>query len=159
MPRWGIAMRIFIDTNVLYDIVSRRKPFAESSLKLLYMQEFGDAELWAAPQSYLDVFYVGCHMKLMPPDALQNALNAYTAKISICATTQQDIQNASSAGWSDMEDALIGISCKKVVADYFITRDKSQQGFKTLGIPVYDPEGFFNMLECDMGITYEDLPW
>ena len=44
--RWGNAMRVFVDTNVLFDILAQRKPFFESAEKLVIMQMFGDAELW-----------------------------------------------------------------------------------------------------------------
>ncbi|MBQ1449311.1 MAG: hypothetical protein IIZ12_00040, partial [Eggerthellaceae bacterium] len=51
-------MLVFIDTNLLFDILAQREPFFESAEKLVIMQMFGDAELWCAPQSLLDVSYV-----------------------------------------------------------------------------------------------------
>lgn len=149
-------MRIFLDTNVLYDIVSRRQPFARSSLTLLVMRAFEDAELWTAPQSFLDVYYVGCRQKILPPDRLQAVLGLYAEKINVCTVSHEDMGRACAAGWNDMEDALIGILCKKVAADYLITRDARQPGFATLGVPAFDPEGFFAMLERDEGVAYAD---
>ena len=35
-------MRIFADTNVLFDIFAQREPFKESSYKLMIMQMFDD---------------------------------------------------------------------------------------------------------------------
>ena len=37
-------MRIFVDTNVLFDIFAQREPFRDSAYKLIAMQLFGDAE-------------------------------------------------------------------------------------------------------------------
>lgn len=149
-------MRIFVDTNVLFDVFAQREPYRESSSKIIAMQVFGDAELWAAPQSYLDIFYV--LSKANQPDALQSALHASLQKVNLCATEHEDVSAALLAGWDDAEDALIGVLCGKVGADYLLTRDERQAGFKSLGIPAMTPEGFFSCLEREQGIVYEGIP-
>ena len=40
-------MRIFADTNVLFDIFAQREPFKESSYKLMIMQMFDDVEIYS----------------------------------------------------------------------------------------------------------------
>ena len=146
-------MRVFVDTNVLFDIIAQREPFFEASSKLLVMQAFGEAELWAAPQSYLDIFYI--LSKQQPAETVQNALARSLRRINLCTTGHDDVLGAFTAGWDDAEDALIGSSCKKVGADYLVTRDAEQQGFKTLGIPALSPEEFFTTLEREHGVVYD----
>ena len=146
-------MRIFVDTNVLFDIIAQREPFFAASRKLLMMQAFGDAELWAAPQSYLDISYI--LGKTQPADRLQHSLATSLSRINLCTTSHEDVLSALQSGWNDAEDALIGISCRKSNADYLLTRDSKQQGFQHLGIPSYAPEDFFAMLESEFNITYE----
>lgn len=150
-------MRIFADTNVLFDIFAQRAPYVASARKLMIMQAFGDAEIWAAPQSYLDIFYV--LRKARPEADVQRALAASLDRINLCTTSHEDVRKACAAGWDDVEDALVGLSCKKVAADYLLTRDESQAGFKTLGIPSLTPEAFFEMLENDLQVTYDEIEW
>ena len=148
-------MRIFADTNVLFDLFAQREPFVESARKIMIMQAFGDAEVWAAPQSYLDIFYV--LRKTNPAEEVQRALDASLERINLCTTSHDDVRNACRAGFNDVEDALIAGSCKKVGADYLLTRDENQQGFKGLGIPALTPEAFFEMLSEEQGVTYDTI--
>lgn len=148
-------MRVFVDTNVLFDILAQRKPFLESAEKLVIMQMFGDAELWCAPQSLLDVSYV--LGKVRPAAELHAALGKVLERINLCATTHDDMKAACCAGWDDLEDALIGVLCKKVSADYLLTRDAKQDGFKGLGIPSLTPEEFFSLLEVERNLRYSAI--
>ena len=143
-------MRIFIDTNVLFDVFAQREPFWKASQKLLVMQAFGDAELWAVPQSYLDIFYV--LKKARPAAELQSALAKSLERINLCSTEHSDVLAACSAGY-----ALIGIAAKKVSADYLLTRDERQPGFQQLGIPALTPEAFFEHMNTKHGITYDTI--
>ena len=148
-------MRIFVDTNILFDVFAQRQPFFEASRKLLIMQACGDAELWAALQSYLDIFYI--LKKVRPADEVQQALTHSLNRINLCTTGHEDMMAACMAGWDDMEDALIGVSCRKANVDCLVTRDDKQRGFKMLGIPALTPEELFVMLEREQGIIYGSI--
>lgn len=149
-------MRIFADTNVLFDIFAQREPFRESSFKLIVMQMFGNVEIWTAPQSYLNIFYV--LSKTQPVSDLQNAMLKSLERVNICTTGHANMQAALQAEWNDLEDALIAESCKSIAADYLLTRDKKQEGFRNLGIPTLTPEEFFDVTEKEHGIAYGEIP-
>ena len=148
-------MRIFADTNVLFDIFAQREPFRESAYKLMIMQMFGDAEIWTAPRSYLNIFYV--LKKAQPASEVQKALDASLERINLCTTKHSDVREALQMGWDDAEDALIAVSCKQVSADYLVTRDKEQKGFESLGMPVLSPEELFERIEEEFGIRYAEI--
>ena len=148
-------MRIFLDTNVLFDLFAQREPFFEATEKLFIMQAFGDAELWAAPQSYLDIFYV--LNKGDSSEGLQSALGKSLERVNLCATDHSDMVAACTAGWNDVEDALIGIAAKKVDADYLLTRNEKQPGFNTLGIPALSPEDFLTHLRTEFNVSYDSV--
>ncbi len=149
-------MRIFADTNVLFDIFAQREPFRESAFKLIVMQMFGDVEIWTAPQSYLNIFYV--LSKTQPASDLQNAMLKSLERVNICTTGHANMQAALQAEWNDLEDALIAESCKSIAADCLLTRDKKQEGFRNLDIPALTPEEFFDMVEREHGIAYGEIP-
>ena len=148
-------MRIFADTNVLFDIFAQREPFKESSYKLMIMQMFDDVEIWTAPQSYLNVFYV--LKKAQSASDVQKALFASLEHVNICTTGHADVQAALQAGWDDVEDALIALSCKNLAADYLLTRDEKQEGFKHMDIPSLTPEEFLEMWEKERGVLYDEI--
>ena len=148
-------MRIFADTNVLFDVFAQREPFKQASYKLIIMQMFGDVEIWTAPQSYLNIFYV--LQKAQPAADVQKALLASLEHVNLCTTSHADMQTALQAGWDDVEDALISTSCKNLAADYLLTRDKKQAGFAHLGIPALTPEEFFDLWEKEHGIIYDEI--
>ena len=148
-------MRIFADTNVLFDIFAQREPFREASAKLMIMQMFGDVEIWTASQSYLNVFYV--LRKAQPAADVQKALAASLEHVNLCTTSHMDMQSALEAGWDDPEDALIAISCKNLSADFLLTRDKRQEGFKHIGIPALTPEAFFDLWKETYNVSYDEI--
>ena len=140
---------------MLFDIFAQREPFRETSYKLMIMQMFGDAEIWAAPQSYLDIFYV--LKKAQPQSAVQNALSASLDRVNVCTTSHEDMKAALDAGWDDAEDALIAICSKNVSADYLLTRDVKQEGFKQLDIPALTPKEFLAHIEQEYGLLYSEI--
>ena len=148
-------MRIFADTNVLFDVFAQREPFRAASYKLMIMQMFGDAEVWTAPQSYLNIFYV--LKKAQPAADVQKALAASLGHVNICTTSHSDMQAALQAGWDDVEDALMAISCKNLAVDYLLTRDEKQEGFNRMGIPALTPEEFFELWQEEHGVIYDEI--
>lgn len=148
-------MRVFVDTNVLFDIFAQREPFRKASCKLMIMQMFGDVEIWTAPQSYLNIFYV--MEKAQPASTVQKALAESLERINLSATRHSDVRAALEANWDDAEDALMAISCKNTGADYFLTRDKAQTGFKGIDTPVVTPEEFFALMEQEHGVMYDEI--
>jgi predicted nucleic acid-binding protein len=49
-------MNLLLDTNVLIDFIGRRAPFYEDAKHVIAAGYFGDAHLWMAAQSAMDVF-------------------------------------------------------------------------------------------------------
>ena len=148
-------MRIFVDTNVLFDVFAQREPFFEAAKKLFIMQAFGDAELWAAPQSYLDIFYV--LKREHPGTELHAALGKSLERVNLCATEHADVAAACSAGWNDVKDALIAGAARKIGADYLLTRDENQPGFDALPFPALTPETFFDHLRSEFNVSYDEI--
>ena len=140
---------------MLFDIFAQREPFREAAFKLVVMQMAGDVEVWSAPQSYLNLFYV--LRKVQAVGAVQKALLRSLEHVNLCTTSHSDIREAFKAGWDDVEDALIAFSCKSVAADYLLTRDKKQARFEKLGIPALSPEEFFELVEREYGISYAEI--
>ncbi len=146
-------MRIFLDTNVLFDITAQRAPFAATANKLLIMNLFEDAELWVSAKSYTNLFYV--MRKSHDSASIQRAFLAGLQHFRVCGIDGDDIRRTAQLEWPDFEDGLISICAQKVKANYLLTRDAS--GFERSPVPAISPEEFFDKLEHDHGLVYEEI--
>ena len=146
-------MRIFLDTNVLFDITAQRAPFAATANKLLIMGVFDDAELWVSAKSYTDLFYV--MSKAHDSASIQRAFVAGLEHFKVCSVDGNDIRLAASREWPDFEDCLVSVCAEKVKADYLLTRDA--EGFGRSTTPALSPEEFFAGLERTHGLVYEEV--
>ncbi len=144
-------MRVLIDTNVLLDYFGRRMPFFSAWEKLRAMEAFGDAELWAAPQSFADVFYI-LNKKVNAAD-LQDAFVESLDFINVCNVGKAEVAEACTRSWDDYEDCLIALSAENIDAAYLLTRDRN--GFQHSKVPALSPNEFFAMLESDHGLVYD----
>lgn len=144
-------MRALIDTNVLLDYFGRREPFFSACEKLCAMQAFGDIELWAAPQSYADVFYI--LRKTVSSADLQRAFIESLDFINVCKVSHEEVAEASRRSWDDYEDCLIALCAENIDADYLLTRDEG--GFQAAKMPACSPDEFFSMLESEHGLVYD----
>lgn len=143
-------MRILIDTNILIDLYTSRRP-DNYAQKLLIMHEFGDAELWASAKSFTDIFYI--LSKHFENDRIYAAFDESFKWLNLCSVDGDDIRAAVNREWKDFEDCIISICAEKAKADFLLTRDKC--GFKNSKIKTMDPKAFFNYLESDLGIAYD----
>lgn len=146
-------MRALIDTNLLIDYFGRRMPYFSSWEKLMIMHAFEDIELWAAPQSFADAFYI--LRKQIDPHELQRAFNESLSFIKVCNVGTAEICEATKRSWNDYEDCLIALCAENIDADVLLSRD--QDGFKLAKTPVFSPEEFFEMIKDEYGIEYDLL--
>ena len=148
-----MSMRLLLDTNVLLDYYGRRAPFFEDAKRLRIAALFGDVELWAAAQSFTDAEYV--MRRFAPVEALRAMMTESLAFLSVGSSAAADVGEGIRSGWPDLEDFLVARCAERVQADYLLTRD--EKGFVQSAVPVLSPAGFFEMLEHDHGIVYDEV--
>jgi predicted nucleic acid-binding protein len=146
-------MRVFLDTCVLLDIISRRSGF-EESLKILVPQLFGDVELCVSSKSYTDIFFI--MNKHAESSQIQDAFLASEKYFNLCSVDSTMIAEAANRKWDDFEDCLIAIGAENVAADYLLTRDAN--GFKNSTVPAITPNEFMHVLKDNLQITYHYSP-
>lgn len=147
-------MDLFVDTNVLLDHFGNRPGYVENANRVLAMGLFQDARLWAAPQSFNDMFYI--LRKVVSPEAVQRAFAKSYTFINVCSIDGADMALAAERSWTDMEDCLIAICAEKVHARYLVTRD--EHGFGDSTVEVTSPEKLLALMEEEQGIAYDWIP-
>ena len=136
-------MKIFIDTNVIIDVLAQRQEFYKASLQAFKMCEVGKDKGFISALSLANIMYI-CR-KALSKDALQNAMQSLMQIFDVIPLTQKEIGKALSMDFSDYEDALQTLSAQNIKADYIITRNIKD--FINSPIPAITPENFLQLAE------------
>ena len=135
---------LFLDTNVIIDVLADRKPFSASSTTLFDYADRGKVNLFVSALSYSNIYYIirkSCSHKEML--SLLRDLDAIAETLDV---TRQIITNSLNGSFKDFEDSIqynTAVANKKM--DAIVTRDP--KGFKNDNIAVFTPEEALSMIE------------
>ena len=138
-------MRVFIDTNVLLDVLAKRKLFYENAAQIWNLAESGKIEALISVISFNNIYYVVRRVsdRKTAEQALQLMRNVFVA----VPLTVQILSQAMDAGFSDFEEAIQFHSAVHAGAARIITRDVDH--FPIADIPAISPAAFLAALESD----------
>jgi predicted nucleic acid-binding protein len=131
-------MKVFVDTNVLLDVLAKRKPFYSDAARIWSLAERGKIDAQISVISFNNVYYVvrRAANRQTAEEALLLMRNVFTA-IPLDAKV---LSQAIDAGFSDFEDAIQFHSAVFSSAEYLITRDAAH--FPVTALPVLSPAQF-----------------
>lgn len=136
-------MKLFIDTNVIMDLVENRTPFAHSASRIIHLGTTREHELFASDLTFANVVYMS--RKYMQYPVLIQMLSELRDVISVAGIGAAGIDFALAQNNRDFEDTLQYFSAKQIHADCIITRDKKDFAFPD--IPVYTPDEFLGLTD------------
>lgn len=135
---------LFLDTNVIIDVLANREPFSIVASKLLDYGDKGKINIYISALSYSNIYYIlrkTCSHKEMI--SLLKDIQAISTTVDV---TGEIISDAIDSGLKDFEDAIqlnTARSIKKIQA--IVTRDP--KGFKNSTISVLTPEEALGVIE------------
>ena len=139
-------MNIFIDTNVLVDVVSMRVPFFYDSYRGFARGSNGAGNrLLVSDLAICTMAYLV--RKQMDGDLLRSVLDNLQKHLSIVPVGPRAIADAIANFTKDFEDEVQYRAALAAHADILVTRDKD--GFVNAAIPVMTPAEF--LLKCGKG--------
>lgn len=113
--------KVFIDTNVLVDVVTARKqPHVPYSQELFAAAVNGEVELFVSALSVVTVVYVAKKYGLSEP-AVKSTLKTLLSFINVVDLTSGNIIDMLDSDWSDYEDSTQNESAKQIDADIIAT--------------------------------------
>ncbi|WP_417607919.1 type II toxin-antitoxin system VapC family toxin [Owenweeksia hongkongensis] len=129
-------MRIFLDTNVVYDFVSKRQPFYDAAALLIREAILKNYTIQISSLSVVNISYTTqkTHDTSMANLAVASMLQSF----ELTPINQQIIEEAHLSGWKDFEDAVQYFSAIQDNADVIITRN--QKDYEENKIPILNPE-------------------
>ena len=128
-------MKVFLDANVILDVLANREPFVSNSAAVLSLVESEKAEGFVAAHTVTTLFYL-LRREVGGAKARSILMDLFRV-VEIVAVDQDRIYQALAMDWDDFEDAVQASCAAKVEADYLLTRD--QEDFRGSHVPVLSP--------------------
>ena len=136
-------MKVFLDTNILIDYLSRREPFFEPAALLFQLGRNKKCQLYVASLSFATAsFILQSHYKTTHK-AIRELFNIITHMCFITAIDSRTIAEAITSDLEDYEDAMQYSAAKHASVDVIITRNTKD--FLNASIPVQTPTEFIEL--------------
>lgn len=135
-------MRLFLDTNVILDLILNRQPFFDDIAKIVTLSEKGKHKLVTSSVSFVNCNYIlGRSIK---KEKVTENLKIARLIFDIIDVSQTDIDKSLNSDFEDFEDGVQYYSALRNNCNYIITRDNKD--FKHSEIPVLAPSEFLKIL-------------
>ncbi len=135
--------RIFLDTNIVIDLLCEREPWFDDVAKVFDLGAKGKVELYCSSLTFATASYIMERKKMSAEDIF----NDLRILCNLCTPACVDagvIGSALKSSFRDFEDALQCYSAQTVSADCIVTRNKKD--FAYSAIPVYDLYEFLDLI-------------
>jgi predicted nucleic acid-binding protein len=131
-------MRVFLDTNILLDVLMNRPGLvAESEAAILRCESLG-AEMFVAWHGLATAYYLLRRGRTEAEAMLE--VDRILAWAQVASAGDAEARRARSLGFADFEDAMQAASAAACGADWILTRDLT--GFATSAVPSISPADF-----------------
>lgn len=135
-------MRVFLDTNIVLDLLMARKLFVENAQIIFQLGLNGEYEMWVSDITMVTVAYYAKKNRSIAE--MYAALNYLRSMLLISGAGQQAIDWALQLQNRDFEDAVQYYSAQNCGAEYIITRNK--QDYPLNQITVLTPDEFLRSI-------------
>ena len=137
-------MKLFLDINVILDVLAKREPWFEDSAAVLSLLETGEFDGIVAAHSVTTLFYLTS--KHLGQRRATARLLDLLKLVSVSPVDQDTILRGLALGWSDFEDALQMLCADTAGADYLVTRNP--RDFESDSISVVTPAQLLAILQA-----------
>jgi len=132
--------RIFLDTNVILDLLGERMPFYDAIAKVATLADQKKIILIVSPLSFTTVDYV--LNKYESSDSVLRKLRMFKILCEVCVVDEETIEKGLNSGFSNFEDAVQYFSALQANCSIIITRNGKD--FKKSTLPVMTAEEYLN---------------
>ena len=129
--------RVFLDTNVVIDLLDKREPFWKDAAALFTMAYNGQVELYISSLTYATASYL---LRKHGKEGTRALLGNLRELSKVTAVGETEVDLAMASAFDDYEDALQYFSAANAKVEAIVTRNKKD--FHTSGLPVMSPEEF-----------------
>jgi len=135
-------VNLFLDTNVLIDLIDKREPFYNDIAIIASMAENKDFKLAASSLSFVNTVYVVS--RSIEEKLVLEALKKFRIICDVSNVDEIVIDKSLISNFNDFEDAVQYFSALHHKSDIILTRNKKD--FKNSEIPTMTPSEFLASL-------------
>ncbi len=134
---------VFLDTNILMDILANRQPFYKTSSEIYKLGLRKKTAFFTSSNTILTLHYL--LKKFVTEENIRKALDEITEDIKIIPVDYNIIKKSLKSNHKDFEDAIQIVAAQSIVDMYcIVTRDLKD--YKNAEINVFTPDEFLNKL-------------
>lgn len=129
---------LFIDTNVLLDVLDHREPFYKDSAAIWSLAEKGKVRGYISAISFNNIYYI--LRKQQNHTVIRKTLCLLRDIFNIVTLDQRILNQAMDSNFKDFEDAIQYFSASRVSAECIVSRNLNH--YKTSEIPILTPSEY-----------------
>lgn len=134
--------RLFLDTNIVIDVLERREPFWHDAVRLFTMAYNKQVQLVVSPITYTTASFL---LRKHGPDGVRSLLSNFRQLSKVATTNERTVDDSLASQFKDFEDAMQYYTALKAKADIIITRNGKD--FATSKIPIMTVAEYLESLE------------
>lgn len=135
--------KLFIDTNIIIDLLGERVPYYESIAKIATLADKGKIKMVASAFSYPTVYYI--LSKFESSEKAKEKLRKFKIISEVSDLDEITIEKGLASDFRDFEDALQYHCALKADCNILLTRNAKD--FKESTIPVMSAEEFLQSIK------------
>ena len=134
--------KLFVDTNIVIDLLERREPFCNDAILLFTMAYNKKVKLFVSPMTFATASYL---LRKHGTQGVNALLSNLRQLVHIAATDKKVIDNSIASSFPDFEDAMQYYTALSAKVDIIITRNIAD--FENSRLPIMTAEQFLSMSE------------
>ena len=134
-------MKVFLDTNIVIDLLDKRESFYIDAVKLFTLAYQKKITLFVSPMTYATASYL---LRKHGKEGMRKLLNNFRQLSQITTADERVVDAALASSFDDYEDALQYYSALTRNVDVIVTRNKKD--FTPASIPVLSPAELLKQL-------------
>ena len=133
---------MLIDLNIIMDVLQKRQPFYDMSVRLLAAAETGKLEGWLAAHRITTLFYLVA--KAQSTQQAKVVITELLQFLSVAQVDQTTLERALILPYADFEDAVQMMAAVQSWMNYLVTRNP--QDYKEGPLTVIQPAELLSLL-------------
>lgn len=135
--------KLFLDTNVVLDLLGEREPFYYSAARITTLADKGEIQLVVSALTYSTIYYLLSRFE--DKELVKEKIRKFKVIAETSDLTDKVVDKGLSSKFSDFEDSLQYYCAIKKDCNILITRNGKD--FKESEIPVLSPGEYLNSLK------------
>jgi predicted nucleic acid-binding protein len=133
--------KVFVDTDIIYDLLAKREPFYSPAARLFTLADEGKIQIFISALSLANIHYL--ISKQLSESQAKQILRKFKVLVHVTSLTEKIIDLALNSEFEDFEDAIQYFSALQNEIEILLTRNLKD--FKKAQISVLTAEDFINL--------------